>query len=93
MFLDRDDRPIDLVDLEEMASEDHPEVLDRPRQVLAGERVDRVLHRVGRDDVRVVAVDVRSRELAFERDRDGQVADLVAIRARTTLTSRMPDLP
>ena len=53
-----------------------------PVRCSPGERVDRVLHRVGRDDERVVAVDVRAREVALERDRDGQVANGVAVRRR-----------
>ena len=45
------------------------------------QRVDRVLHRVGRQHVAVVAVGVRLVVVALEPDRDGQVAQVVAIAA------------
>ncbi len=51
------------------------ERLGRAVEVLGRERVDRVLHRVGRDDVGVVAVGVGGPEVALERDVHGQVAD------------------
>ncbi len=56
--------------------------LDRAVEMVLGERVGRVLHRVGGDDERVVAVGVGGREVALERDRDGQVAESMAGRAR-----------
>ena len=54
----------------------------RAGQPVAGERVDRVLHRVGRDDVLVVAAGVGGVEVALERDRDRQVAEVVLLRVR-----------
>ena len=63
--------------VEEVLGERRPIVLDRAVEVLLGERVGRVLHRVGGDDVRVVAVGVGGREVALERDGDGQVAQPV----------------
>src|SRR4051812_41871992 len=54
--------------------------LDRPIEVVLGERVGSVLHRVGGDDVRIVAVRVDSGEVAFEGDRDGQVVEPVTAR-------------
>ncbi len=58
----------------------------------AGQRrgMDEVLHRVGRDDQRVVAVDMGGREVTFERDRDGEVAQSMRRRvaANTDETDR-----
>ena len=78
MLLDRD---LDLLDLrlgQEVAAEREPELLDRRRQVLARERVGRVLHRVGGDDAGVVALVVGRGEVAAQRDRDRQVPDPMA---------------
>ncbi len=52
-------------------------VLERAVEMVLGERVGRVLHRVGGDHQRVVAVGVGPLEVALEGDRDGQVADPV----------------
>ena len=54
--------------------------LDRAVEVVRREGVGRVLHRVGGDHQRVVAVGVGGLEVALERDRHGQVADAVAAR-------------
>ena len=65
-----------------------PYVSIEPVRCSRRERVGRVLHRVGRDDERVVAVDVRGLEVALEGDRDGQVADPMRRRpTRSTWTS------
>ena len=67
--------------LEEMLGERPAVVLERTVEVGLGERVGRVLHRVGGDDQRVVAVGVGGREVALERDGDGQVAKAIAVGA------------
>src|SRR3954469_16227593 len=51
--------------------------LDGAIQAVLGERVGRVLHRVGGDDVCIVAVGVGGGEVAFEGDRDRQVIEPV----------------
>ena len=50
------------------------DVIDR---ILPGERIHRVLHRIGRQAGRVVTVRVNRLERAFERDAHGQVHDFV----------------
>ena len=79
MLADRDRGDRDLVVAEEVTGQDLAEVLDRSAEVLGCQRVDRVLHRVGRDDAGVVAAGVREREVALERDGHGQVADPMTI--------------
>ena len=64
-----------------MLGKDAPECLDRAAEVLRGERVDGVLHRIRGDDQAVVTVRVRPLEVTFEGNCHGQVADLMAIRA------------
>ncbi len=59
-----------------MAREAQPEVLDLTDAV-ARKREHRVLLRVGGEDPAVVAGQVRGREIARQRDADGQVLDLV----------------
>src|SRR5215212_6453787 len=75
MLVDRHDRLGDLLAFEETPPEDGAEFLDRPGEVLARECVDGVLHRVGRNDEAVVAVDVGARELALDGDRDREITD------------------
>ena len=77
VLADRDRRALDRLGLDEVRREPARERLDRPVQVLGRERVDGVLHRVGRDDEGVVAGGERGVEAALERDVDGQVADAV----------------
>ena len=56
-------------------------VVDR---IAPRERVDRILHRVGREAAAVVAVDVDGVERAFELDVQRQIHDLVRRRRRRT---------
>ena len=74
-------RGIDLGLLEEVLGERPAVGLDRSVEVVLGEGVGGVLHRVGGDDVRVVTVGVGGIEVALERDRHGQVAEAVTVRA------------
>jgi hypothetical protein len=53
------DRAIDLVVLQEVPTERGRVGLDRAVELIGGEGVRRVLHRVGGDDEAVVAVGVR----------------------------------
>ena len=71
---------VHLLESEEMLGERSGKALDRPVEVILGERVGRVLHRVRRDDERVVALDVGRLEGALQADRDSQVPDLVTVR-------------
>ena len=75
MLADRNRRALDRLLLDEVRREPPCERLDRPVQVLGRKGVDRVLHRVGRDDEGVVAGDERGVEAALERDVDREVAD------------------
>src|SRR5262249_49853455 len=60
---------------EEVPGEGDPELLDRALQPIRSEGVGRVLHRVGRDHARVVALRIRGGEVAFQGDADRQVVD------------------
>ena len=51
--------------------------LDRSVEMVLREGIGRVLHRVGGDHHRVVAVRMRRLEAALQRDRDGQVVEAV----------------
>ncbi len=62
---------------EKMRGESTGKRLDVIDRILPRERVDRVLHRVGRDAGTVVAVDVDAIERALELDVDGDVDDLM----------------
>ena len=68
-----------------MLGEPPPERLDRAAdavkvvEAVGGERVHRVLHRVGGDHEPVVAVRVRRVEVALEGDRHGEVANGMAL--------------
>ena len=68
-----------------------PEGLDRAREPLRRQRVDRVLHGVGRDHQGVVAGRVGGREVTLERDVHGEVANPVAARIPDHLDE--PDRP
>ena len=81
MGTDVDRRDIDLRRLDEMLGERPAVFLDRSVEVVLGQGVRGVLHRVGGDDQAVVAVRVGGPEVAIERDRDGQVADPVVVRS------------
>ena len=59
--------------------EEKPERLWLADRMLRGQRIHGVLHRVGRQDVAVVAVRVRLVVLALEPDRDGEILEVVAI--------------
>ena len=63
---------------DEMIREPQRERLDMLDRILPRERVDRVLHRVGRQARRVVALDVDRLERALELHVERQVDDLVA---------------
>ena len=76
MLVDRDPDPLDLrLAARKCRPRASPKSSIASGQVLAGQGVGRVLHRVGRDDRRVVARRVGRREVALQRDRDRQVAD------------------
>jgi hypothetical protein len=78
-LLDGDARAGDLVAArQEVLGEPGRELLARPERTFGGEAVDGVAHRVGGEDLGVVAGDVRHRELAGEPQRDGEVAQRVA---------------
>ena len=47
--------------------------------MFGSEGVDRVLHRVGRDDLRVVTREIGLREFAFKRDIEREFDEFVAI--------------
>src|SRR4051794_5751465 len=79
--LDVDRRHIDLRGREEVLGKCATVLLERPVEVLLRERVGRVLHGVGRDDVGVVAIGMRGCEVALESDRHGQVPEPVTVRA------------
>ena len=74
---DVDARPVDLLEVEKMLGERPSVSLDGAVEVVLGERVGRVLHRVGRDDMGIVAVGVGRGEITFEGDRDGEVVEPV----------------
>ena len=80
MGADVDGRDVDLRLGQEVLGERSAVGLDRAVEVVHGERVGRVLHRVGGDHQRVVAIGVGGLEIAFEGDRHGQVADAVTAR-------------
>ncbi len=81
VLADRDARPVDLLEFEEVVGQGATVCFERPGEVLFGVRVRGVLHRVGRHDELVVAVDMRGREVTFEGDCDGEVAQPVGTRA------------
>ncbi len=62
-----------------MAPEPFPERLGRLDRALPRKRVHGVLHRVGRENLRVVAGGVRRAELALELHLDRQVVQLVPV--------------
>ena len=55
------------------------ERLNARQRMILGQHVHRVLHRVGRDDVAVVAVRVATGEVAFEGDVDADLLQLVPL--------------
>src|SRR5207253_1507093 len=79
---DEDGGGVDVgVAVDEVAAEGPGEAFDVGQRVVAGDGVDGVLHRVGRDDFRVVAVGVGGLEGAFELDVDGELLELVDVGA------------
>ena len=78
MLPNRDRRTRHLRLLPEMLRKPSAEVLDRAFEVVLCEGIGRVLHRVGRDYARVVALGMSRLERALERDGDGQVTDTLA---------------
>ena len=79
-----------LVALEEMPGEREPERFGLTDPVARGQRVDGVLHRIGRQHGAVVAVRVRLVILALEPDRDGQIAEIVPIGSAAKLHEADP---
>jgi len=75
-----------LVILQKMRGQPTAKYLDRlDLLLLPGQRIDRVLHRVGRQAKAVVALGVNSVKIAFESDIDSQVLYLVALSAAVDL--------
>ena len=75
-----DRHPPDMVArVEEVRRQRHAERLRLPHAVLGRQRVDGVLHGVGRQHAGIVAVDIRGVEIALEPDRHAEVEEIVAI--------------
>ena len=71
--------------VEEMLGEPEAERLGLADRLSRGQRIHRVLHRVGRQHVAVVAVGIGLVVVPFEADRDRQVAQVVTIAAARDL--------
>ena len=67
--------------VDEVPGQPQPELLERADAVLAGERVHRVLLRVGRQHVALSPVRWRGVEVAGQRDGDGEVEQVVPVSA------------
>ena len=56
------------------------------QRMIGGQRIDRVLHRVGRDHATIVAGQVRFAEISLQRNINVQLDEIVTIRAPRHLT-------